>query len=196
MLLSLTDLWLPILLSTVAVFFVSFLMWMVLPHHKSDWRAAGNEDALMAAVREHQGSGVRQISFPHCSDPAQMKDPAWNEKYTAGPKGFLILMPEGPVNIGASMARSTIYNLVCTVLIAYVATLALAPGAGSTEVLRLVTTVAFLTFGGALGWGAIWFGRTWSSTFKEWLDALVYGLVTGGIFAALWPAAEGLPTAG
>ena len=33
---ELTSLWLPILLSTVALFFLSFLAWTVLPHHKPD----------------------------------------------------------------------------------------------------------------------------------------------------------------
>ena len=33
----LAELWLPILLTAVVVFFISFVMWMVSPHHNSDW---------------------------------------------------------------------------------------------------------------------------------------------------------------
>ena len=42
---SLASLWLPILVSAVAVFFVSFLAWMVLPHHKKDINAIADEKA-------------------------------------------------------------------------------------------------------------------------------------------------------
>jgi len=36
---SVGALWLPILLSGAVVFVASSLVWMVLPHHKSDWAA-------------------------------------------------------------------------------------------------------------------------------------------------------------
>ena len=44
---TLVDLWLPILGSAVAVFFISFTMWMVLPHHKGDWKPLPDEDGTM-----------------------------------------------------------------------------------------------------------------------------------------------------
>jgi hypothetical protein len=184
---TLAQLWLPILASTVAVFFISLLMWMFMPHHKRDWSPATDEDGLMDHVRG-QHLGQRQITFPHCSDPAQMKDPAFMEKHAKGPKGFLILLPDGPMNMGKSMGISGAYNLVCAASVAYVATLGLEPTSPSSLVFRFVSTVAFLTFGAGLGWGAIWFGRTWSSTLKEMGDALVYGLATGAVFMWLWPA--------
>lgn len=31
------SLWLTIVLSAVAVFYASFVAWMILPHHKADW---------------------------------------------------------------------------------------------------------------------------------------------------------------
>ena len=34
---------------------------------------------------------------------------------------------------------------------------------------------------------AIWFGHTWSSTWKAVIDGLVFGLLTGGVFGWLWP---------
>jgi len=36
-------LWLPVVLSGVAVFFLSFLMWMVVGHHKSDFGKTPDE---------------------------------------------------------------------------------------------------------------------------------------------------------
>ena len=46
----LTQLILPIVLSTVALFFASFLSWMVLQLHKQDWSPLAKEDEFMAAV--------------------------------------------------------------------------------------------------------------------------------------------------
>ena len=189
MLTPLASLWLPILLSTVAVFVLSFMMWMVFPHHKSDWKASPDEDGLMDALRA-KGHTSRQYSFPHCSSGEEMKDPAFIEKYNRGPKGFLILFPEGKLNIPKSMLVSTVFNAIVISLVAYVAGMVIAPGAEGSHVLRLVATVAFLGFSTALGWGPIWFARTWSSTLKEMIDGLIYGLATGAIFMALWPAIE------
>ena len=35
--------------------------------------------------------------------------------------------------------------------------------------------------------GGIWMGRTWSTIFKEVADGAAYGLLTAGVFAAMWP---------
>ena len=50
---SLASLWLPILVSAVAVFFVSFLAWMVLPHHKKDINAIADEKAWSKHLKQH-----------------------------------------------------------------------------------------------------------------------------------------------
>lgn len=185
--LDIVDLWLPILASTAAVFFLSFLCWAVSPHHKQDWIALPGEDRLMDSLRE-QGVQAGQYAFPRCEDAQQMREAAFLEKYNRGPKGFLIVAPEGPLNMARNMATSSAFNLIATMLVAYVASLALAPGAEDRAVFRLVSTVAFIAHGAALGWAPIWFGRTWSSTLREMGDALLYGLGTGAIFMALWPS--------
>jgi hypothetical protein len=33
---------------------------------------------------------------------------------------------------------------------------------------------------------AVWFGRPWSAVGKQAVDALVYALLTGGVFGWLW----------
>ena len=48
---ALMELWLPIVVSAVIVFFASFLAWMVLPHHNGDWKGLPNEDALNNTIR-------------------------------------------------------------------------------------------------------------------------------------------------
>ena len=50
---SISALWLPILVSSVAVFIVGFIMNMVLPHHRSDYSKVDNEDGFQDALRSH-----------------------------------------------------------------------------------------------------------------------------------------------
>ncbi|MEM7245026.1 MAG: hypothetical protein AAF533_06760 [Acidobacteriota bacterium] len=183
-----TALWLPILLSGIAVFFLSYLAWMVLPHHRGDYSRLPDEDGTMEALRS-SGVGAGQYSFPHGDGPEAMKDPAWQEKYNTGPSGFLLVRPSGPPNIGASMGISLGYNLLISAFVAYLASRFLDPGASFMGVFRLCATVAFLGYSGALGWGPIWQGKSWGSTIREVIDGLVYGMATGAIFAYFWPAA-------
>jgi len=184
--LTLTTLWLPIALATLAVFFASFVMWMVLPHHNTDWSRLPDEEAARAALRDVPAG---QYAFPHCANQAAMKDPEWQRKYAEGPSGMLLVRPRGPVSMGPALVQSLVFNAVVSVLVAYVATVGLGRGASGADVLRLTATVAFLGYAGALCWGAIWMGHSWSSTFKSIFDGLVYGLLTGAVFMLLWPAA-------
>ena len=46
-------------------------------------------------------------------------------------------------------------------------------------------TVAFIANGVGLIPESIWFGRPWSHTGKTMLDALIYGLLAGGVFGWL-----------
>lgn len=48
---SLTSLWLPILVSAVIVFVASSIIHMVLPYHRSDMRKLAQEDEVLAALR-------------------------------------------------------------------------------------------------------------------------------------------------
>ena len=43
-------LWLPILLSAIAVWVASAIIWMAMPHHKSDWRKLPDEGAARRAL--------------------------------------------------------------------------------------------------------------------------------------------------
>ena len=74
------DLWLPILLSSVAVFFASFLAWMVLPHHKSDWTKLANEPGFTGTLRS---AGIKpgQYMFPYFADPGEMKSDDFKDRW-------------------------------------------------------------------------------------------------------------------
>ena len=55
------SLWLPIVLSAVAVFIASFVAWMLMPHHKGDWKGFPDEPALAEAIRRY----VREPELRH-----------------------------------------------------------------------------------------------------------------------------------
>lgn len=184
---SLSSLLLPILLSAAAVLFASFLMWMVLPHHRSDFKGLPDEDFIVDAMRE-KGLAAGQYVFPYCADPQQLKDPEYVKRYERGPAGMMIVRPTGPVGMGRSLVLSFGFNLIVSSVTAYVATIGLDAQSAGVDVFRTTATVAFMSYSSAIAWSAIWWGRTWSSVGKEMLDGLVYGLATGALFLQFWPS--------
>lgn len=184
----LLSLWLPILLSGVAVFVLAFLCWMVLPHHKSDWGRVPDEDKLMDAIGD---APAGLYMFPFCDDPEEFKDPEseWMKKRDAGPAGSIVVRPRGPWSMGSSMLQSFVFNLVVSICTAYVATIGLGKGAPGIDVFRLTATVAFLAYSGALIWDLIWWQKPFAAVAKSIADGLVYGVATGAIFMWFWPGA-------
>ena len=185
---SILQLWLPIVLGTLLAWIASALIHMALKYHNSDYKELANEDDVMKAISDGSPSlGVHAIPF--CVDLSKMKESAMQEKFNRGPVGFVTVMPSGMPQMGKPIIQQILYFLVGCFLIAYCATLALAPGADYLSVFRFVAAIGFLTF----GWGqipfAIWYGHLWSTSFKYLLDALIYGLIVAGCFAWLWPAA-------
>ena len=51
---SLTALWLPILLSAIIVFVASSIMHMLLPYHRGDYLQLPDEDKLLAVLRSEE----------------------------------------------------------------------------------------------------------------------------------------------
>lgn len=183
---SLSSLWLPIVVSAVIVHFASFLAWMVLPHHRSDFKKLPNEDEAMAALRK-QGLSAGQYNFPHCASSKDMKDPAWLAKMKEGPAGNLTVLPPGGGSMGKSIGLHLVHCLAVGVFVAYLTGHTVAPNSEYLAVFRVAGTAAFLAWAGGLPVLANWFGRPWSSVAKDALDGLVYALLTAGVFGWLWP---------
>ena len=185
---SLLELWLHIVVGTALAWVASGLIHMALKYHSSDYQKLANEDDVTAVVR--QGSpGIGIFHFPHCPDMADMKNESMQKKFIDGPVGFLTIFPRGLPQMGKLMVQQISFFLTGCVLIAYSATLVLAPGAEYMSVFRFVSTIGFLAFGWAQIPMSIWFGHLWSTTAKYLLDALIYALVIAGSFAWLWPTA-------
>jgi hypothetical protein len=177
----------PALLAAGLVFVASFVMHMVLPHHRSDFAAVPDEDALMAALRP-LNLPPGEYMLPRPATPGAMKDPAFLEKMSRGPKAFFTVMPPGPPTMGKQLALWFAFCVFVGILAAYVAGRALPPGGDRMNVFRFAGTVAFIAYTVADWSNSIWYQRKWSTTLKNTFDGLVYGVLTGLAFAWLWPA--------
>ena len=181
----LTALWLPILLAAIIVFVASFIMHMLLPYHRSDYKKLPDEDKICAAIR---AAGVSRglYMFPHCTHK-DMKSPETIEKFKQGPVGIMTVFPSGPPAMPKFMGLWFVYCLVIGFFVAYLTGRTLPPGARYLAVHRVAGCTAFMAYGlGHLSNG-IWKGQPWSVTIKEVIDGLIYGLLTGGTFGWLWP---------
>ena len=178
---DLTALWLPILASTAALFFLGFLCWMILPVHKADWNRLPDEEAFRSAI---QGLNIPAGNYmvPYCGDSAEMKSQAYQEKQKQGPNGILQLWDE--CSMGKPLGLQVVFLLVTMFSVAYLATQALEPGAKFLDVFQFVgaATMLILTMG-HLPEG-IWYKQR---VLGNVIDGVVQGVAAGLIFAALWP---------
>jgi hypothetical protein len=182
---SLTSLWLPILLSAVLVFITSSVIHMVLKYHKNDYDKTAQEDAILNAL---QGVPPGEYVLPFMMGPESAKDPVVKAKLERGPRAMVRVMAD---SLGTSFRNALIgwfiYALVVGLFVAYLTGRALGPGVEYLEVFRFAGTTAFLGYGLAMAQESVWFGRRWSNTLRALFDALIYGLLTAGVFGWLWP---------
>ena len=176
-----TSLILPIVLSTVALFFASFLAWMVIPLHRKDWVKLEREDDLIATVRD-LGASPGNYMFPGCETPADMKSEEYNKKWETGPCGTITVFPK--VSMGKNLVLTFLFFLSCNICLAYLATLGLDEGASFRQVFRFVSTAGLLTFLAAIVQHAIWFHNR---IIGHIIESIGYAIITGVIFGALWP---------
>ena len=181
----LSALWLPILLSTVAVFVVSSVIHMASPWHKGDYPKLANEDALADAVRP-LNIPPGDYMVPRPSDRADMRSAAFDEKMNRGPNLILTVIKNGPRSFTQYFLGWFIYLLVVTLFAAHIGGALAAAGDRDTAI-HSVGLVAFIGYVLALWQMSIWYHRKWSTTIKATLDGFIYAVVTFFIFAALWP---------
>lgn len=178
-------LWLPILLSAVFVFVASSIIHMVLPYHRSSYRQLSDEDKVRAALR---AAGVTPglYNFPYCTHK-DMNSEAVKAKQIEGPVGFLTIYPNGPVFLPKFLILWFLYCTMVGVVVAFLAAHAAMPGAAYRHVFAVVGIAAFLAYSvGGLSNG-IWKGFPWKMVLLEAFDGIIYGLITAGTFAWLWP---------
>lgn len=183
---AISTLWLPILLSAVLVFVASSVIHMMLGYHKNDYRPVPAQDDVQEALRRF-AIPPGDYMLPRAADTKEMSSPGFVEKLEKGPVIVMTVMPNGPWNMGASLALWFVYSLVVSVFAAYVAGRALGPADHYLAVFRFAGVTALLGYSLALLQASIWYRRSWRTTLVSMFDGLVYALLTAGTFGWLWP---------
>ena len=183
---AITSLWLPILLSAVAVFLLSSILHMVFTYHNSDFKKLPSEDPVMDDLRKHNIPHGEYV-LPYAKDNKERNTQEFKEKMNKGPVAFINMFPSGPNKMGSSLAQWFVYCIIVGVFAAYIAGRALEPGAHYLSVFRFAGATAFVGYSLALMQNSIWYRRSWSATLKSMFDGLIYALFTAGIFGWLWP---------
>ncbi|MFG0316535.1 MAG: hypothetical protein ACF8XB_04620 [Planctomycetota bacterium JB042] len=184
--LSLVDLWMPILVSAVFVFVVSSVLHMCIPIHKGDYRGLPNEANVLESLRAN-GVPPGQYMFPHCEEMKDLGSPEMKEKFANGPIGTIIVRPAGMPSMGKALGQWFLYTVLIGAVVAYLASLALPAGADASTVFRLTGTAGILGYAFSSFTESIWKGLSWGVTAKFVFDGVLYGLATGAAFAWLWP---------
>ncbi len=138
-------LWLPILLSSVLLFIVSWLIHMAMPWHKGDYPRVPDEERFRDAVRPLT-IPPGDYMVPRAADGRDMRSPGFLEKMKQGPVVVMTVMPNGPMPIGTNLVYWFLYLVVVGVFAGYVAGRALPPGADYLSVFRFVGAVAFTAY--------------------------------------------------
>src|SRR5687767_12167955 len=163
---TLMSLWLPILLSAVAVFFASFVLHMVIPFHRNDIKKIPREDEFLAAMRGFN-LPAGDYAAPHADSPAAMKDPAFIEKRAKGPTVIMTTTPGAPPAMSTHLTKWFIYCVVVSVFTAYIASRTLPAGTEYLQVFRIVGTAAFMGYSLALVQNWIWWMKDGGATFRS-----------------------------
>lgn len=181
------SLWIPVVVSAVAVFVASSVLHMVLKYHKADYKPFPNEAEVGDAIRKgNPPPGLYVI--PHCSDMSQMKDEAMQAKFAKGPVGAMTLRPNGMHNMGTLLGLWFGFCLLLSFVIGYVARHTLSMGSDGLLVMQVTGTIAFVGYGMSSIIDSIWMAVPWSNTARALFDALIYAVVTGLVFRLLWPS--------
>ena len=187
MIIPITTLWLPILLSAVLVFVMSSIIHMFLGYHANDYRQVPDEDGVMQALRRFE-IPPGDYMIPYSGSADAMKSEAFREKIEKGPIATMTVMhPRIYGNMGSQFVQWFAYSLLVGIIAAYVAGRTLPPSADYLSVFRLTGTVAFASYAMALMPQSIWYQKSWSATLKGMFDGLVYAALTAGAFGWLWP---------
>jgi hypothetical protein len=184
---ALSALWLPILVSAVAVFVASSIIHMTPLWHKTDYPRYPNEDRVLDALRP-LSLPPGDYFMPRPSSPAEMRSVEFQEKVKRGPAVLMTVMPPWSGSMTTNLAQWFVYCLVVSVFAAYISAAALPAGTATfAAICRFAGTTAFIGYTLALWQMSVWYRRAWSMTLKSTFDGAIYAAVTCAVFGWLWP---------
>ncbi len=184
---QLLQLWLPIILSAVGVFFASSLIHMVFKWHNSEYKPLPNDEVVRKALNEIPMSpGL--YSTPHCVDMKEMQSEQMQKKFREGPVALITLRRAGQPEMGKYLAQWFVLNIAIAALGGLLALQTMGIQANPHYAGHFLGLFSAIVYSAGSIQESIWMGRPWSATFKNILDALIYGVVTALVFWQLWPA--------
>lgn len=186
---TLTELWIPILLGGLLAWVASGIIHMVIKYHNKDYRPLPNEDEVSDALRNGQlAKGM--YTMPYCADMNEMGSDKMQSKFNNGPVAMIAVFDNGMPAMGKLLGQQIAFFIAGSCLVAYCTALTVDTGTSYMEVFRVVSAISFLAFGWANIPFSIWYGHPWSTTGRYLLDAIIYALVFAGTYAWLWPSAN------
>lgn len=183
---SLTTLWLPILLSAVIVFAASSVIHMAPLWHKSDFPKMPRESEVLEALRP-LAIPPGDYFVPRASGMQEMRTPEFKDKLAKGPVAVMTVMPNGMFSMNRSLTQWFVFLVVVGIFVAYITSRTLAVGTPYLRVFQIAGATAFIAYALALCELSIWYQRAWSLTLKSAFDGLIYAALTAGTFGWLWP---------
>ena len=179
-------LWLPTIVSAVAIFVLSSIIHMVVPWHKNDYARFPDEAAVLDSLRMHNLPPGEYMA-PRPSSRSDMSSPEFREKVKRGPLVILNIASGDSVSMGKPLVLWLIYVLIISALSGHVAWATNMVNPDGRYVFHTVAITALLGYAGALWQQTIWFRKPWLTSLKGTFDGLIYAVVTGLIFAYWWP---------
>ena len=184
----LAPLWLPILVSALAVFVVSAIGWMALGHHNADIKKLPDEGAFLDFMRS-QNVPPGTYMWPGCGS-GDMKNPEFLARFEAGPWGSVNVTARKP-SFARNLALTFLFYIVVGIFVGYITSLARDPGAPFLSVFRVAGAVGVLAYCAGGIPNALFFGKPLRFILTDLIDGIVYGVITGLIFAWFWPLPTG-----
>ena len=182
---EISQLWLPVVVSSVVVFLVSALAWMVIGHHNKDIKTLENEKSLTDHLTQ-LNIPPGTYMWPGCGKGEDMNSEAFKGRYDAGPWGSMNIVAAKP-NFARNLILTFLFYVIVSLFVAYVTSQARAAGAGFMTVFQVAGAVAVLAYCAGSIPGAIFFSKPSRFILTEFVDGVVYGFLTGVAFGVLWP---------
>ncbi len=184
---SLSELWLVILLAGFLCWLASALVHMVIKYHNADYKPLSNEAEVSAALGANSPEPAL-YTMPYCVDMKEMGEESMQRKFDAGPVAMISVMPNGMPPMGKLLSQQILFFVFGALLIGYLASISNVAGAEFMAVFRQVFIASFLTYGWAQIPQSIWMGQPWPNCIRYLIDALIYAVVTALVFASFWPS--------
>jgi hypothetical protein len=183
------ELWLPTVLSAVAVFILSSIVHMVVPWHKNDYARFPDEAGVLNALRPFN-LGTGEYMAPRPANRQDMSSPEFREKVRQGPLVILNVAQGDSVSMGRPLILWFLYVLVVSAMAGHITYRATGGHPADDHItFHTVGLSALLAYVGALWQQSIWFRKPGATSAKSTFDGLIYAVVTGLIFVHFWPKA-------